>query len=159
MAVNRVKIEETTIIDALNKKVAEIFDASEVAEIYVDTVPQDFIRPSIAILEIELPNDDGLKTDDYEIQDHYYMFDLSYFPTKKENIYSEFRKISHRIKTELTGIDLADDYFLDRYEGVDNNVVNGVGHSIITFFIRAALIDTTSKPKINRINENTKIGG
>ena len=72
-----IEIKATTIIDALNTKIAEIFTADEIVVTYVDTVPQDFKRPSMAILEIELNGEDGMKNEEREFQDHYAMFDLA----------------------------------------------------------------------------------
>lgn len=155
-----VTIETTTIIDALNKKIAEIFTPEEVVVTYVDTVPQDFKRKSIAILEIDLTGIDGLKNDNREIQDHYAMYDITYIPTKPENVYSEFRNIKHKIDLYLTEINLTDTYTIERLDLPNHNITEGLGHSIITFFFRTAAIDNTSKPMIREVDtKNTKIIG
>ncbi len=155
-----VKIEATTIIDALNKKIAEIFTPEEVVVTYVDTVPQDFKRKSIAILEIDLSGIDGLKNDDREIQDHYAMYDITYIPTKPENVYSEFRNIKHKIDTYLTEINLTDTYTIERLDLPNHNITEGLGHSIITFFYRVAVVDEDPTAKIKEVNtDNTKIIG
>lgn len=155
-----VEIKPTTIIDALNKKVAEIFTADEVVVTYVDTVPQNFKRPSMAILEITLDGEDGMKNEDREFQDHYAMFDLAYFPTKPENVYTEFRNIKYKIDTYLTEIDITDSYTIERLNLPEHNITEGIGHSIITFFYRVAVINKDSTTKINEINtDNTKLKG
>lgn len=152
-----VEINSTTIIDALRKTVANIFTADEVAVIYIDKVPENFKSPSIAILEISLPDTDGIKTEDYEIQNKHYMFDFIYHPKVTTDIYKEFRNIEFKLKTYLRELSIGTNEKIPRINETNAFVQDSIGHFMIEFFVRVIIHDTTSKTKIDDYNDKTKI--
>lgn len=154
-----IKIEDTTLIDALNIKVASIFTAAEVPRIYIGTVPSGFTRPCISLLEIDLNGVDTHISDDYRLQDRYAMYDIIYYPSSPEYIYEEFRMISNRIQSELTDITISTgtkSKVIDRFQHPKCTVESAVGHCIVNFFYRVAITDTTPVTTISAFDTTTR---
>lgn len=150
-------INATTIIDAINVKLASILEASECAVFYKDKVPAGFTRPSIAILEIDLPDKDGLKTDDYMMQEKTWMFDLIFHPTRDYDIYKEWRNIEHKLNLNLDEIEIATGYTLLREPNPNAFVSNDIGHFIITFKSLCRVVNASSTTTIRDVTTKTKL--